>query len=527
MRELLLTNGKIYTLNPQLPQAEAVAIKDSKIIAVGRNSDVENLGKSDFKVIDLQGKTVIPGLIDSHTHFLSFAHGLKRVNLHSISSFEEILSTIRSFSKRLKPDEWLVGGGWDKNILSQSAVFSRQVLDEIWLNAPCALQSKDHHVLWVNSKTLEFIGIDKNTSDPRGGKIERDPNTGEPSGILKENACNLVWNKVPQYSITDSKEMLKEAMKIANGYGLTGFQNHDDPGAFGLFRQLQAGGQSTLRACFWIPIQELDSAISSDLISSSGDEFVRFGGVKMYADGSLGSQTALMFEPFEGSDNNFGVEATSQEELTENSIKAGNAGIGVSIHAIGDKAVHQSLNAIQVSMSKVGNRKNLRPRIEHVQILHPDDVNRFAKLDIIASVQPVHAPADIDIAEKYWGKRARLAYASNTLLKSGVRVVFGSDAPIESIDPWLGIHAAVCRKRIGDKKSWYPEEKVSITEALSGFTCWAAYASYEENLKGTIETGKLADMVVLSQDIFQIDPDLIPVTKVELTILGGKIVFEG
>jgi len=527
MRELLLTNGKIYTLNPQLPQAEAVAIKDSKIIAVGRNSDVENLGKSDFKVIDLQRKTVIPGLIDSHTHFLSFAHGLKRVNLHSISSFEEILSTIRSFSKRLKPDEWLVGGGWDKNILNQSAVFSRQVLDEIWLNAPCALQSKDHHVLWVNSRTLEFIGIDKNTSDPRGGKIERYPNMGEPSGILKENACNLVWEKVPRPSTKDSKEILKEAMKIANSYGLTGIQNHDDPGAFELFRQLKADGQSTLRGCFWIPIQELDFAISSGLISGCGDEFVRFGGVKMYADGSLGSQTALMFEPFDGSGENFGVEATSQEKMTENSIKSGNAGIGVSIHAIGDRAVHQALNAIEDSMSQIPGKSNLRPRIEHVQILHPQDVDRFAKLDIIASVQPVHAPADIDIAEKYWGKRARLAYAANTLIKSGARVVFGSDAPIESIDPWMGIHAAVCRKRIEDKESWYPEEKVTITEAVFAFTKWAAYASYEENLKGTIEVGKLADMVVLSQDIYRIDPDLIPDTKIKLTILGGKIVFQG
>lgn len=527
MKDLLLTNGKIYTLNPRHPNAEAVAIKDSRIIAVGRNSDVENLGRNNFEVIDLQGKTVIPGLIDSHTHFLAFAHLLKRVNLRGISSFEEILTTLRSFSTRLKPNEWLVGGGWDKNILGRKAEFSRQVLDEIRPDAPVALQSKDQHVLWVNSKTLEVVGIDKTTGDPQGGEIERDPNTKEPTGILKENACNLVWAKVPQPSIKDSKEILKEAMKIANSYGLTGVQNHDDPGAFELFRQLKADGQSTLRACFWIPIQELNSAISSGLISGCGDEFVRFGGVKMYADGSLGSQTALMFEPFEGTEDNFGVEATSQERMTENSIKAGNAEIGVSIHAIGDRAVHQALNAIEDSMSRIKDKSNLRPRIEHVQILHPDDVNRFAKLDIIASVQPVHAPADMYIAEKYWGKRARLSYASNTLIRSGARVVFGSDAPIESIDPWMGIHAAVCRKRIGDKESWYPQEKVSITEAVSGFTKWAAYASYEENLKGTIEVGKLADMVVLSQDIFQVDPDLIPGTKVQFTILGGKIVFEG
>ncbi len=526
MTDLILLNANIHTMNPQLPRAEAVAVKDSRIIAVGKSPDVENLRGKSTRIINLEGKTVIPGLIDSHTHFLSFAHGLRRVDLHGITSAERLVTTIKAFCRRLGPNDWLLGAGWDKNVLGDESIFTKMVLDGIWPVGPAALQSKDQHVLWVNSKALEAVGIDASTSDPAGGKIDRDPKTGEPTGILKEKACALVWDKIPRRSVSASRDLAKEAMRIANGCGLTGIQNHDDPGAFELFRQLQADGELTLRAAFWVPIQDLESAISQGLTSGSGTDFVRFGGVKMYADGSLGSQTAFMFEPFEGSDDNFGIEATSQEELTENSIRACRAKIGVAIHAIGDRAVHQSLNAIEESIRRTGEENRLRHRIEHVQLLHPEDVGRFAKLGVIASVQPVHAPADIDIAEKYWGKRARFAYAFRTLLKDQARVVFGSDAPIESIDPRKGIHAAVCRKRMGAVESWYPEEKLTVTEAVSGFTGWAAYASYEEDLKGTIEKGKLADMVVLSQDVFQVDPDEIPRAEVELTILGGRIVFQ-
>jgi predicted amidohydrolase YtcJ len=526
MSDLMLLNGKIYTMNGQLPKAEAVAVKGSSIIAVGENSEVENLGRKNFKVINLEGKTVIPGLTDCHTHFLSFAYGLNRVNLAGISSFDGVLSAIKSFSRNLKPYEWVLGGGWDKNILGHESVFRKEVLDQIWPDGPVALQSKDHHVLWVNSKALEAVGIGQSTSDPRGGEIERHQRTGEPSGILKENACNLVWEKVPVPSVDDSRRLLKKATKIANSCGLTGIHNHDDPGAHELFERFQTEGELTLRACFWIPVQGLESAIRSGLTSGLGNEYVRFGGVKMYADGSLGSQTALMFEPFEGSDGALGVEATSQEELKENSIKASRAGMGVAIHAIGDRAVHQSLNAIEESMQRTDHKSRLRHRIEHVQLLHPQDVERFSKLGIIASVQPVHAPADIDIAERYWGKRSRLAYAFNTLLESRAKVVFGSDVPIETLDPWRGIHAAVTRRRIGEQESWYPEEKVSPSEAISAYTKWASYASYEENLKGSIEVGKLADIVILSQNVFEIEPDEIPDTKVQYTILGGEIIFE-
>ncbi len=526
MKGLLLLNGNIYTMNTKYPKAEAVAVRDGRILAVGKTSDVENLGGKDCEIVNLEGKAVIPGLTDCHTHFLSFALGLRRVDLHGITSSDRLLSTIESFTKNLKSDEWLLGAGWDKNVLGDESLFTKGTLDGIWPGAPAALQSKDQHVLWVNSKALEAAGISHHTGDPDGGAIQRDQNTGEPTGLLKEKACNLVWDRIPPACFEASKDLVTRAMRIANSYGLTGIQNHDESRAYDLFQRLQADDELTLRAAFWIPIQRLDSAVGQGLTSGSGDDFVRFGGVKMYADGSLGSQTALMFEPFDGSTDNLGIQATSQEELTENTIRAGQAGISVAIHAIGDRAVHQSLNAIEQSKQQVKHESRLRHRIEHVQLLHPEDVERFAKLGVIASVQPVHAPADIDIAERYWGKRCKFAYIFKTLLKTGAKMVFGSDAPIESIDPWRGIHAAVCRKRIGAEQSWYPDERLTVTKAMSGFTCWAGYASYDENRKGSIEVGKLADMVVLSQDPFQVDPDEIPNTKAEFTILGGKIVFQ-
>jgi len=526
MKNLMLLNGRIYTMNPRLPEAEAVAIRDSKIVAVGRNSEVENVGRKNFKVMNLEGKTVIPGLIDCHAHLLSFAYSLKRVNLEGIDSFDEALSVIKSFSGKLKSDEWLLGGGWDKNILGEETLFTRKILDEISPRNPVALQSKDHHLLWVNSKALQIARIDRTTPDPAGGRIERDEKTGEPTGILKENACHLVWEKIPPPSPITSKKLLGEALKIASSLGLTGIHDFEDHEAFELFQQLQREGQLPLRVCFWIPDQNLDSAISLGIRSGFGNENLRFGGVKLFSDGTLGSQTALMFEPYEGGKDNYGIEVTSQKELIRMVEKAHRAGISVAIHSIGDRGVHQALNAIEYPLQRYGKGHRLRHRIEHAQLLHPQDIGRFKKLEVIASVQPAHAPSDRDIAKRYWGKRCKLAYAYHTLLKSGARVVFGSDVPIETFDPLKGIHAAVTRQRVGEKESWYPEERVNMVQAILSYTLWASYASYEEDIKGSIQVGKLADLVILSRDIFEVNPEQLPQTRVECTILGGEITFQ-
>jgi predicted amidohydrolase YtcJ len=523
---LILLNSKIYTMDPQLPQAEAVAIKDHKIIAVGKNSEVENLGRKNFRVINLEGKTVIPGLIDGHTHFLSLAYRLNRANLEGINSLGKLLSVIVDFCKDLEPDIWVIGDGWDKNILGDESLFTTAPLDKICPDNPVALLSKDHHLLWVNSKALQMTGVDENTSEPAGGRIERDPQTKKPTGLLKENAIGLVWGQVPSPSAPVCRELLKKAIKMANSYGLTGIHNFEDQEALQLLQDIKGEEGLTLRVSFWIPDGDLDSAISVGFKSSFGNEYLRFCGVKFYCDGTLGSQTALMFEPYEGSPDNFGVEVTPSEELSRMVRQASQAGISSAIHAIGDKGVHNALNAIESSLSISKERSKLRHRIEHIQLLKPQDIERFAKLNIIPSVQPIHAPSDRPVAEKYWGGRCKLAYPYKTLLSTGAHLTCGSDAPIESLNPLKGIYAAVMRKKVGEKESWNPAEKLSVKDAVFAFTQATSYASYEENLKGSIQVGKWGDAVVLSQDIFEVDPEGIPNTKIEYTILGGKIVLQ-
>jgi predicted amidohydrolase YtcJ len=532
MKDLMLLNGKIYTMNPKQPQAQAVAVRDSKITAVGKTSDVENLGKRDFKVINLQGKTVVPGFIDCHTHFFSFALSLNQVNLDLLTSFDQILSQIKTFAKKLRPQEWLLGRGWDKNILRKGGSFNKEILDKICPENPVALRSKDHHLLWVNSKALKLAGVDKYKKNPPGGKIDRDPDSGEPTGILKENACNLIWEKVSSPFPEKSKRLLAEAQKLANSFGLTGIHNFEEQKAVFFFRQFLKDEELSLRVCFWISKEDLDSAISLGLRSGFGDENIWFGGLKLYSDGALGSQTALMFEPYENSRDNLGIEVTSQHELTQWVKKASQAKIGVAIHAIGDKGVHQALNAIERSVGRVFRRrwntrknKSLRHRIEHAQLVRPQDLKRFSRLGVIASVQPYHAASDRDTADKYWGKREGFRYPYKSLLNQKTKLVFGSDAPIETMDALRIIHAAVTRRKEGEKrKAWYPQESLSVSEAVFAYTQGASYASYEEKIKGSIQIGKLADMVILSKDIFKVNPGEILDTKVEYTIVGGKII---
>ena len=525
-KDLMLLNGKIYTMDLKLPRAEALAIRDHKIIAVGKNSEVENLGRKNFQVINLEGRTVMPGLIDGHTHFLSLAYRLNRVDLEGINSLEQLLSVIAEYCKNLEPDIWVIGDGWDKNLLGDELLFTTVPLDKICPNNPAALLSKDHHLLWVNSKALQISSVDENTKEPAGGRIERDNRTKKPTGLLKENAIGLVWGQVPSPSAPVCRELLKKALQMANSYGLTGIHNLEDQETLLLLQDIMTEEGLTLRVSFWIPDGDLNSAISLGMKSSFGNEFLRFCGVKFYCDGTLGSQTALMFEPYEGSKDNFGVEVTPSKELTRMVRKASQAGISSAIHAIGDKGVHNALNVIESSMSSSGEKSRLRHRIEHVQLIKSQDIERFSRLKIIPSVQPIHAPSDRPVAEKYWGRRCNLAYPYKTLLSTGTHLTFGSDAPIESLNPLRGIYAAVLRKKVGEKEGWNPAEKLSVEEAVFAYTQAASYASYEENLKGSIQVGKLGDVVVLSQDIFEIDSEMIPDTKVEYTILGGKIVFQ-
>jgi predicted amidohydrolase YtcJ len=391
-----------------------------------------------------------------------------------------------------------------------------------------ALDSKDGHSLWVNSLALARAGITAETPSPAGGEIERQPGTGEPTGILKENAEDLVEKVIEKPSLEAIQAALKVAMAHAHRVGLTGIHDCEDELAFAAFQELSSKGELDLRVLTHIPMKNLDAAIGLGLRTGLGNEKLRVGGVKIFADGSLGSRTAAMLAPYQDEPLNLGIAVTGKEEMRELVSKASRAGVNAAIHAIGDRANRDVLDVLEESR-QAGDGAGLRHRIEHVQLLHPADIPRLAKLGVIASMQPIHATSDMEIVERHWGEeRARGAYAWRSLLDAGTILAFGSDCPVETLDPLAGIHAAVTRRRADGSpgpKGWHPEERITVEDTVRAYTLGAAYASGEEREKGSITLGKLADLVVVSQDIFAVAPMAILETEVEATILDGQFVY--
>ncbi|EQB64182.1 MAG: Amidohydrolase 3 [candidate division Zixibacteria bacterium RBG-1] len=519
MNGLILYNGNIHTLDEKRPKAEAIAIEGNKIVAI--DQQIKNLEQKYLKKINLKQKTVLPGFIDSHTHFISFAKSLNLLDLDEGTSLDETLKKLRAFAKRKNKEEWIFAKRWNINLWKKLVLPDKKILDKISASNPIVVFSKDGHSLWVNSKVLEIAKIDESTADPSGGRIERYSNSHEPSGILKERACDFVYKIIKEPEEQILSQLLKEAFKRARQKGIVGIHDCEDEKALELFESFQKKQELSLRVFMMIPQKNLDEAIRIGYKTGLGNEYLRIGGVKIFADGALGSRTALMFKPYNSEPKNSGVEVNSQKDLLESVKKASQNHLSVAIHAIGDKANHQALNAIE----KGNHNKNLRHRIEHAQVLDPRDIRRFAQLDIIASMQPIHCPSDRVMAEKYWGKRSQQAYVFKTLLDSGTRLAFGSDLPLYGFDPLKGIYAAVTRKGENGGNSWNSKEKISVAQAVYAYTKGAAYASYEENLKGSLEIGKLADMAVLSKDIFKIAPDEILKTEVLATLWDGKIVY--
>ena len=534
MKGLFLFNGKIYTMDPKNPYTSALAIQERKIVAVGKNTQIKDRIPRGFKAIDLKGKTILPGFIDSHTHFVHFASNLDQIELKGVKSEKELALKIKSKAKSLKRDRWLFGRGWDKNIFKDKSlrsiltIFHKKTLDKVLPQNPVALKSKDGHVFWLNSLALKILGIDKYTLSPSGGEIEKDISTSEPTGLLKENACELVdsalgGNVAKKVNEKRMEKLFAQATEIAHRDGIVGVHDCGGEKSFETYERFLFERKLLLRVFCMIEKKDLDSAIKIGFKTGFGNDFLKLGSLKLYSDGTLGSQTALMFQPFEGSKDNYGMEVTPEKELTGLVRKANAKGISVAIHAIGDKGVNQALNSFEKSGSYP---MGLRNRIEHIQLVHPDDIRRFAKLNVIASVQPLHATSDRDIAAKYWGKRCRYAYPYKTLLENGAKLCFGSDLPVEDFSPLKGIYAAVTRKREGERrKSWHPFERVSVEEAVYAYTLGGAYASGDEEIKGSIQPGKLADLVVLSRDIFKTFPEAILKTKVLATIFDGSIVW--
>lgn len=507
MTDLLLTNGKIYTFDAARPRAHAIAFAAGRVAAFDDEAIAARTARTE--TIDLGGHVVIPGLVDHHIHFTAYAMSRARVQLDGARSLEEAVARVAARVATAQSGEWIFGHGWNHLDWTVPEFPTKAPLDAIAPNNPVVLDRKDGHSTWINSAAMRAINLTRDTPDPVGGKIERDAN-GEPTGLLRENAMDLLKDKRGFYATNISDDALLDAIHTAHQLGITGIYNVEGAAALRAFQRLHARGKLTLRVRHTLPAENLDHALTIGLRGDFGDEFLRIVGVKIFADGSLGSQTAWMLEPFVGSDN-CGIATTPIAEIERLARAAAEAEMMVCTHAIGDRANREVLNVYE-KLRREGFTAPLR--IEHAQHLHPDDVPRFAALDVIASMQPIHATSDYQMADALLGARARYAYAFKSLLNSGARLAFGSDCPVETLDPWVGIHAAVTRERANGEPrgGWYPQEKLSVEEAVRAY------------IGAPLSIGGIGDAIVLAHDIFNIPAREILQTRVEHTIVDGRII---
>jgi len=523
---LILYNGDIYTMDAATPRAQAVAITGNQVLAVGSDAQMRALLAPKGEAVDLRGRAIVPGFTDCHLHFMSYGLSLKQIDLAEVPTLEEALARVAARAAETPAGHWLQGRGWDHSLWEGGAFPTRGDLDRVAPEHPVFLERKCGHAGWANSRALELAGITAETPDPPGGMIERYPTTGQPTGILKENALDLVSRLLAEPSVEEAADAIKAGMANAHKQGLVGVHTMEGATTFRAFQQLRAAGELKLRVLMQIPEGNLDAAIQSGLQSGFGDERLRIGGVKIFSDGALGAHTAYMLAPYADKPDDYGIPVATAEHLREAVGKASRAGVAAFVHAIGDRANREVLDAVEASR-QAGEGLHLRHRIEHVQILHPDDVPRLAKLGVIASMQPIHATQDMLLADAHWGARCAGAYAWRSLLDTGAALAFGSDSPVEDLNVMKGIHAAVTRRRADgspDPDGWYPEQRLTVAEAVYAYTAGAAYASGEEAIKGTLSPGKLADLAVLSQDIFAIEPMAILETEVMATMFGGELV---
>lgn len=520
---LILHNANILTLDEQYPTASAIAIRDDRILGVGKTDEWISSFPPDIEHIDLDQRCILPGLTDSHIHMSKYAQSLDMFDCET-RTIEECLQRVRVAAAKTAPERWIRGHGWNQN--SWAGYGSSIDLDEISTAHPIYLTAKSLHAGWANSKAMQLAGIDPETPDPAGGEIQRD-SKGNPTGILFENAMQLVAANISKPSESELAELILTAQENLWKLGLTGIHDFDGPDCFRALQLLQRRGQLGMRVVKNIPVEKLPEALAIGLAPGFGNSMLQIGNIKIFTDGALGPHTAAMLDAYAGEENNFGILLKEDEEITDIGIQAAQAGFGLTIHAIGDRANHTVLNAFDAlrKAEAAMHLPNLRHRIEHLQLLHPQDLNRPAALNIIASMQPIHATSDMEMADKYWGDRSNLSYAWNSVLHSGAVLAFGSDAPVESPNPFLGIFAALTRKKVGQKensKGWIPEQKINLSQALKAYTFGPAYASYQEHELGKLQSGFYADLIVLEENPFDIDPNQLHKILPSATMIAGR-----
>jgi predicted amidohydrolase YtcJ len=530
MADLVLLNGSVWTGENSRPWAEAIAAKGDKIISVGLSNDVRKFVGRHTRVLDLKGELVLPGFIDSHTHFLSGGFSLLSVRLREAASKQEFVARIEEKATRSGPGEWILNGDWDQQQFDPPELPRRDWIDTVTPDNPVCVNRHDGHMILANSLALRLAGITRDTPSPGGGEILHDSGTGEPTGILKDAAMGLVTRHIPEPSFAEKIRAAEAALEHAAELGVTSVHDMADSSNFKVYQDLLNRKKLTSRVFLYIHVSDVDLYARLFLKAPFGNDYLKIGGLKGFIDGSLGSSTALFFEPYADNPDQFGLLSSDMfpEGIMEQRILAADkAGLQVAIHAIGDKANAVILDVFEKVIVQNGPRDR-RWRIEHAQHLRPGDIERMAKLGLIASVQPYHAIDDGRWAEKKIGlDRCRTTYAFRSLLGKGVLLACGSDWTVAPLDPLTGIYAAVTRRTTDGKNpdGWFPEQKISLEEAVRGYTLNGAFAEFAEELKGTVSAGKLADLVILNQNIFRIPADEIRKTRVTTTIVGGNIIF--
>ena len=528
--DTIIVNAIVHTMDPARPTAEAVAIFGNRIVAVGSTKDITKLAGSGTRTIDAKKQLVLPGFNDSHTHFLTGGFQLASVDLRDAANQQEFASRIRAFAAKLPKGRWVTGGDWDHERWPDARLPTRELIDSFTPDTPVFVNRLDSHMALANSAALKLAGVTRQTVDPPGGVIVRDKN-GEPTGILKDAAMSFVFKVVPPASFDEKLVAARAATNHAAKLGVTSIQDMSAGTDVGAYQALLDRGELKTRVYAVAPLPAWERLARTGLRAHFGSEMLRVGGLKGFADGSLGSTTALFYEPYKDDPATSGIagdEMHPEGAMLKRVVEADRAGLQILIHAIGDRANDLILSIFE-QVERENGQRDRRFRIEHAQHLRAQDIPRFGRYKVIASMQPYHAIDDGRWAEKRIGKeRAKTTYPFRSLIDSGAMLAFGTDWTVAPLDPMLTIYAAVTRRTLDGKNSngWVPEQKISVEETVRAYTVGSAYAEFQENVKGTLTPGKLADLVILSRDIFKIDPKEIENVKVVLTMVDGRVVYE-
>ncbi len=522
----LLHSARIHTLDNSRPMASAMAIENGQIVAVGGDElkgEFESASRE-----DMRGQVILPGLVDAHIHLQEYTQSLQYIDCE-VEGKEELLRRVKKQVGQASPGEWVRGHGWNQNTWGGDYPTSRD-LDNVAPENPALLTAKSLHTSWVNSTALKLAGISPTTPDPVNGRIQRDTH-GFPTGILFEEAMRLVEAVVPEPTPEALANKFRKIIASLWQMGLTGVHDFDKRTCFQALQLLHGSGDLHFRVVKSIPFEHFPQAVALGLRSGFGDDYLRIGAVKFFSDGALGPHTGAMFEPYVDEPQNRGILIMDQEQLFEQGTGAVLSGLALAVHAIGDRAIHEVLDGFARlrAFEHAHNLPALRHRIEHVQTIHPDDARRLADLNIIASMQPTHAPSDMLMANRFLGERAKYSYAWKTQASNGARLAFGSDAPVEKPNPFWGLHAAVTRRRADGSpgpEGWIPGERLTVGEAIAAFTQGPAFCAGMENRLGKLAAGFLADLIVIETDPFTCDPADIFHIQPTATMVGGEWVWQ-